>query len=125
MIVGGRVPELTKPLRHPNNLQLLHLECHKERTKSQWEFLKLYREERDKLLKGWKIKELGHQELDWVTVNVYINLYEAGKLSSLRLDSPENKRIKGLYNIAKRVKKSRLSQVEVKEKSRMSGSRIS
>lgn len=64
MIVGGQTPELNKPLRHPNNLQLLHEECHKDRTNSQREFFKLYREERDKTLKGWRLKELGRRELE-------------------------------------------------------------
>ena len=116
MIVGGRTPELIKPLRHPSNLQLLHPECHKNRTNSQRDFFRLYREERAKLLKGWRPKELGYRELDWVTVNTYINLCEAGKFSLLRPDSAENKRIKSLYNIAKRVMKSRLNQVSIEQK---------
>ena len=116
MIVGGQTPELNKPLRHPNNLQLLHEECHKDRTNSQREFFKLYREERDKTLKGWRLKELGRRELEWVTVNTYIRLYEAGKFSSLKLEKTDNNRIRSLYNIAKRVKKSRLNLIEIKEK---------
>ena len=49
-------------------------------------------------------------------MNTYIRLYEAGKFSSLKLEKAENNRIRSLYNIAKRIKKSRLNLIEIKEK---------
>ena len=49
-------------------------------------------------------------------MNTYIRLYEAGKFSSLKLERAENNRIRSLYNIAKRVKRSRLNLIEIKEK---------
>ena len=118
MVVGGQIPELNKPLRHPNNLQLLHEECHKDRTNSQREFFKHYREERDKALKGRRLKELERRELELVTVNTYITLYEAGRFSSLKLGKTDNNRVRSLYNIARRIKKSRLNLIEIKEKQR-------
>ena len=52
-------------------------------------------------------------------------MYEAGKFSSLKLEKTDNNRLRSLYNIAKRVKKSRLNLIEIKEKPKKPSSKRS
>lgn len=109
MILGGTVPQLTKALRHNENLQLIHKECHKLKTNRERAFYKHYRQIRSKHIAPSPTPKRNSITPE-STIDAFIEIYQKNKFEELKLDLGSDKRLKLIFNIAKRLKKDNIKK---------------
>lgn len=103
IVLGGKDSDLLKRLNDVKNMQLLHSDCHKEKTnRERGLLLTLYRKTRKEYLER-NIKDSSELELQIATYSVFIRLYEEGSLTkAMKLEVEDEARLKTIYNIARR-----------------------
>lgn len=102
MVLGGVVPQLTKTLRHNDNLQLIHKECHNIKTNRERTLYKYYRQVRSKYIE--KDPSTGRKTVTpEATLNAFIEIYQENEFKALQLDPDSNKKLKTIFNVAKRL----------------------
>jgi len=100
-VLAGKIEELNKILDNNNNLQLLHVLCHKKKTNTDSELVGKYRQIRKSLLGGKKIKDLNSAQLDELTVKILKQLHSNNSLENLdkktvhKMMAVVNKNLKG------------------------------
>lgn len=95
-ILAGKSSVLIKLLNNIKNLQLLHKDCHLQKTKMDKEFLSEYRKVR-KLFLPNKLTTYSFEQINMATHEIIIKLNELGKL-----DSFDNSLIKNIVGISKK-----------------------
>lgn len=113
LILGGKVPALKGLLSNVDNLQLLHKQCHQNKTKLEREnLISLYRKTR-RDINNTPIKEMDTQTLERATLETVVKLYEKHKLQELLgLEQKDARRLEKMYQIAKKnIKKHAKAKV--------------
>lgn len=108
IILGGSSPTLKRALAQVENLQLLHKQCHKDKTGVERKNLvSLYRRIR-LCINNTPIKQMDKRTSELVTCKTLVRLYENHQINEvLHLESNDARRLERMYQMAKKsVKKA-------------------
>lgn len=111
-ILGGSVYGLNNTLNKVENLQLLHKQCHKNKTANERkELISLYRKIR-KGLDNTPLRDMSADTLEQVTYETLTRLYENHRLQdTLNLKSDDARRLERLYQMARKRSDKRFDTV--------------